>query len=443
MLTSVESEQGVLGAILQNNDNLAEVMGKLVVKDFSEPVNQEIFQIITGYYEKNSSIDFITIADQLNEAGALGYLSDLMAQPGITKNVSAYIQRIKEVSLSRKLINLGNILVHSGETEEPKVLFETACQYLADLEELEEKQPRIIKEILVEYCEVLDQRLKEGGKLLGLSTGFTDLDERLNGLKPGNLIIIAGRPSMGKTTLGLNIAEHVGINEKQTALVFSLEMSEAELIEKHVASTGRIPLEQLQTGSVLTSEKYSSDFSKATDLLATANIVINDKGGINFHELRAYCFAVKRQYGLGLVVIDYLQLMVGQQGEQREAVVSGISRGLKALAKELQIPIIALSQLNRGVESRHIKKPVLSDLRESGSIEQDADAVILLYRDEYYEKKSQLAGIAEAIVAKVKMGKTGSVGLAWNGECSRFDNLSYQPDFDQVTARYSDKGFDL
>lgn len=427
----------MLGALLLNNEAHGLIVGLLSSHDFYRYEHQEIFRAIVDLIDNDMPADVITVNERLASKGqsevlgGIDYLNGLAQYVPSASNITRYAEIVKEKSVLRKLISVGDEIV--GDAFANKGV--TPAEQLDRAEErilqigsrastrTEEKTLRVL---IPRFNELLLERSENPGKLVGISTGFIDLDRLTNGFKSGNLIVLAGRPSMGKTSLAMNMAEHCAIKEKLPVLVISLEMTADELTTRLVGSVGRIDQSNLATAQLADHEW--GRVSEAMEILHSTSIEIQDTGVNTIGEIRAMARRVLHRYKrLGMVVVDYLQLVRGSgEGaqENRATEVGDVSRGLKLLAGELQCPVIALSQLNRKVEDRPDKRPKMSDIRESGSVEQDADAILFVYRDEVYTKEAcTTPGVAEIIIAKQRNGPTGTVRLAWQPKYTRFENL--------------------
>ncbi|HZX30243.1 MAG TPA: replicative DNA helicase [Rhodocyclaceae bacterium] len=437
---SIEAEQSVLGGLLLDNQAWDRMGDLLSDTDFYRDEHRRIFRAIKGLLEHAKPADVVTVAEALDAAGegertgGLAYLGELAANTPSAANIRRYAEIVRERSVLRQLVAatdeiaadalnpLGRDAQDILDTAETKI-FKIAESGGANTEGFVHINPLLTQ--VVERIQELHDR-DNPSDITGVPSGFTDLDQKTSGMQPGDLIIVAGRPSMGKTAFALNIAEYVGVEAGLPVGVFSMEMGGAQLAQRMMASTGRLNSQALRTGR-LTDDEWSK-LSYALGKLHEAPIHIDETGGLSPGNLRARARRLARQYGgkLGLLVIDYIQLMSGNRpGENRATEVSEISRSIKSLAKELHVPIIALSQLSRKVEERTDKRPMMSDLRESGAIEQDADVILMMYRDEYYNRESQdNKGIAEVIIGKQRNGPTGTVRLAFLGEYTRFENLA-------------------
>jgi replicative DNA helicase len=435
MSAIVNAEHSVLGAILIDHRVIDDVVEILEASDFFDCRHKAIYSGMVGMMGDGQNIDTITLAEKLQELGTLEdigglqYLTQVARNVPSARNAKQYANKVLEASVIRRLsaasADIGSLADNHAVPVGEKL--ERAQKLIQDLAEKRVTSgPKLVSEIIPQVVANLDKRISSGGEIVGQSTGFTDLDARTNGLKPSDLVIVAGRPSMGKTTLAMNIAESAAIDGK-TVLVFSMEMSDESLMDRCIASLGRVKLKGMLNGKI-----EDEDWTKITRVTVELNktkMLIDQTPALSVLELKARARKVKRQHGLDLIVVDYLQLMTGT-GENRTNIVSDISRGLKALAKELDVPVVALSQLNRSLESRADRRPIMSDLRESGAIEQDADIIMFVYRDEVYDKKTENPGVAEIITAKQRNGETGTDYLTFNGSITRFDNF---------TGRYIEK----
>ena len=433
---SIEAEQSVLGGLLLDNnawDKIGDVVSEV---DFYRDEHRRIFRAISRLMERSKPADVVTVSEALDAAGdkdvgGLAYLSELAANVPGASNIRRYAEIVRERAVLRQLVTAGDEISESALNpmgRETKTLLDQAEAKVFAIAESGMKHQAgfvhinpLLDEVVERIQELHDR--DNPTDITGVPTGYTDLDQKTSGLQAGDLIIVAGRPSMGKTAFALNIAEHVAVNAGLPVGVFSMEMGGSQLAMRMLASIGRLDSSRVRTGR-LNDEEWGR-LAFALGKLHAAPIYIDETGGINPIDLRARARRLHRQCGkLGLIVVDYLQLMVGvRQTDNRANEVSEISRSLKALAKELQVPIVALSQLSRKVEERQDKRPMMSDLRESGAIEQDADVILMMYREEYYKPDTQDKGIAEVIIGKQRNGPTGMVRLAFLGEYTRFENL--------------------
>ena len=436
---SIEAEMSVLGGLMLDNRIWHELADKLSAEDFYRADHRQIFNAIGRLLDANKACDFVTLSEHLRNQGALeaaggiAYLGSLAVDTHSVANVRHYADIVRERSVLRGLIAAGNDISDIGyrpEGRTPAELVDVAEQKVFAIREQGAKGKTGYEDIqtLLTRAEARIERLrKDPNAFTGLKTGFRDLDKKVVGLNPGDLIIIAGRPSMGKTSFAMNIAENIAISapekERKAVAMFSMEMSGDQLATRVLASFGRIELGKLFTGNL---DTYDYDkLTSASALVRQGKLFIDETGGLSPMDLRARARRLKRQHDIELLLVDYIQLMqVAGNKENRTNEISEISRNLKSLAKELRIPIVVLSQLNRGVESRDNKRPRMSDLRESGGIEQDADLVLLIYRDEVYNPDTPAKGVAEIIIAKQRNGPTGIVKMAFLGEYTKFDNLA-------------------
>lgn len=440
---SIEAEQSVLGGLLLSglsNDNSAwdTIADKVVETDFYRQDHRLIFRAIAALAEDNKPLDLITISEwlkqhnELENAGGFAYLATMAKDTPSAANIKAYAEIVREKSILRQLISVGTSIADSAfnpQGSSSKELLDKAEQKVFKIAEQGSKQGQIfrpLKKLLKLTLAHIEELSKMNTTVTGVSTGYTDLDEMTSGLQRGDLIIVAGRPSMGKTTFSMNIAEYAAAHKKLPTAIFSMEMPAEQLTLRMLSSMGRVDQHRLRTGR-LADEDWPR-IATAVKIFSDVPMFIDDSPALSPTEIRARTRRLMREHGqLGLIVIDYLQLMqTGGVAENRATEISEISRSLKALAKELNVPIIALSQLNRSLEQRPNKRPVMSDLRESGAIEQDADVIIFIYRDEVYNPESPDKNTAEIIIAKQRNGPIGTCRLTFLGKYTRFEN--YTPD---------------
>ncbi len=432
---SVEAEQAVLGGLMLDNSTWDTVADRLVAEDFYRRDHQLIFAAITELAGRSEPSDAVTLAEYLDrqgrqgDTGGLGYLATLVRETPSAANIRAYADIVRERAQLRRLIRVGGEIAASAYDAEGRSANELVDEAERRVFEIAESGRKTgsgfvsLVQVLGPTIDLLDKRYQNQGELTGVSTGFAELDKLTAGLQPGDLIVVAGRPSMGKTTFAINIAENAAIGSNTRVAVFSMEMSREQLALRMISSLGRVNQSHLRNG-MLGDQEWSC-INSAISLMKNAPIFIDDTGALTPTEIRARARRLKREHGLGLIVIDYLQLMqVAGTKENRATEISEISRSLKALAKELAVPVIALSQLNRSVEQRQDKKPVMSDLRESGAIEQDADLIMMIYRDEVYDPNTTRKGIADIIIAKQRNGPIGDVQLTFLGEFTKFENFA-------------------
>ncbi len=428
---SDDAERSVLGGLLLVKDAWDKVADLLSEDDFYRHDHALIFKAIKALSEQSKPCDVITVAEwldahQLSEDAGEDYLIEIASNVPGAANIKAYAEIVREKSVLRQLIQIGNDLSERSFNTEGKTsddLLEEAEKEVFDIREQTLKSKsgfQDIKSLLREAVESIEEMSQSDGSMTGLPTGFTDFDNKTSGLHRSDLIIVAGRPAMGKTTFAVNIAERAAIKENASVAIFSMEMSAVQLVMRMMSSLARINSRKLRSGEL--SDDEWPRVGQINHLLSHSKIFIDDTPALSPMEVRARCRRLKRQHGLDLIVIDYLQLMQIKGSENRVNEISEISRSLKGLAKELDVPVIALSQLNRSLEQRPNKRPVMSDLRESGAIEQDADLIIFIYRDEVYNEDSLHKGKAEIILGKHRHGSTGMVPLTFIGEFTRFEN---------------------
>jgi len=429
---NLEAETSVLGAVLLENEALNRVLEILKEDDFYREAHRRIFSAILHLYEHSEPVDLITLSEvlktrgDLDPVGGVEYLNSLVNGVPTAANISYYAKIIKEKAILRKLINRATEIVtqsysNSGDVDD---FIDQAERTIFEISE-DRVRPSFypIKDLIKSSFKTIERLYEKRQLITGVPTGFQRLDELTSGLQPADLIIIAGRPSMGKTAFALNIAQHASVRATTPAAIFSLEMSKEQLALRMLCSEAKVDAHRLRGGFL--SEADWPKLTRAAGSLSEAPLFIDDTPGLSALEMRAKARRLKIEHNLGLVIVDYLQLMRGRaSADSREQEISDISRSLKALAKELSIPVIALSQLNRRVEERGDKRPQLSDLRESGAIEQDADVILFLYRDEVYNKSEENRGKAEIIIGKQRNGPTDKVDLAFLDKYTRFENLS-------------------
>ncbi|GIX36607.1 MAG: replicative DNA helicase [Lysobacteraceae bacterium] len=431
---AIEAEQAVLGGLMLDENAWDQIADKLREEDFYRRDHQLIFRAIGALVEQQKPCDAVTLGEYFEahglaeQVGGVDYVIELARNTPSAANITAYAEIVREKSVLRQLIDVGTRIANDGFQPEGRGVRELLEQAERAVFEIAESGARgkqkfvAVKEAVKDAFRILQERYDNPGQLTGVPTGFIELDQRTTGLQPSDLIILAARPSMGKTALALNIAEYAALKTRRAVAVFSMEMSASQLAFRLISSLGRVDAQNLRTGQ-LGDEEWSR-VTHAITLLADARLFIDDTPALSPTELRSRARRLAREHGgLGLIVIDYLQLMqVPGNKENRATEIAEISRSLKALAKELDCPVIALSQLNRSLEQRTDKRPVMSDLRESGGIEQDADLILFIYRDEYYHPDSPDKGLAEIIIGKQRNGPTGTLKLVFNGRYTRFDN---------------------
>jgi replicative DNA helicase len=431
---NAEAERTVLGAVLVDNAAFNSAAEILTRDDFYREGHRRIFDAMAELAERSQPIDLVTLKDELVRAQALeavggaAYLGSLVDGVPRMTNVESWSRIIKEKAVLRNLIHAGNRIVQSAyeAEEEPAVILDRAEKAIFDIAERRLRQGFTdIKSIVKESFRTIDQLAQSRDLVTGIATGFVDLDERTSGLQDGDLVIVAARPSMGKTSFCLNVAQQAGLRAGETVGIFSLEMSKEQLVLRMLCADARVDAHRLRTGKL--QEKDWTRLAKAYTDLSNARIFIDDSATATPLEMRAKARRLKAEHGLGLIVVDYIQLVSGAgRVENRQQEISSISRSLKGLAKELNVPVVALSQLSRAPEARTDKRPQLSDLRESGALEQDADVVMFIYREEEYKPTEENKGIAEIIIGKQRNGPTGTLRLAFIKEFTRFENLEWR-----------------
>lgn len=429
---NIEAEQAVLGAILLDSEALISTSERLLPDDFYRAAHQKIFEAMLKIASRNEPLDVITLTSELanqgvlEEVGGVSYLNDMLASVPTASNVEYYAKSVEEKSTLRRLIRTAtNIVTESYAPDNPVdvILNEAEKSILKVAQRTNVSGFQSIKDVVFTTFSKIETLFNQRGDITGVPTGFTDLDRMTAGFQPNDLIIVAARPSVGKTAFALNIAQNVATKTDENVAIFSLEMGADQLVMRMLCAEGNINAQALRTGN-LEQEDWNK-LTMAASSLAGTGIYIDDTPGIRVNDIRAKCRRLKQEHGLGMILIDYMQLIQGngKSGENRQQEVSEISRSLKGLARELKVPLIALSQLSRSVESRQDKRPMMSDIRESGSIEQDADIVAFLYRDDYYDKESENKNIIEIIIAKQRNGPVGTVSLAFVKEYNKFVNL--------------------
>ncbi len=432
---SIEAEQSVLGGLMIDNDAWLQVSERLTEGDFYRADHRLIFRAIESLAAETRPFDVVTLSEwldrhgELDKAGGLAYLATIADNTPSSANIAAYADIVRNRSVLRQLIAAGTEICsacyHTEGRDTAELLDHAESLVFEIAEQLARGRRGMtgIKDLLASALDRIDALFQSDSPITGLATGFADLDDMTSGLQPSDLVIVAGRPSMGKTAFAINIAEHAAIKDDKTVAVFSMEMPGEQLAMRMLSSLGRIDSHKVRTGKL--GDDDWPRLTSAVGLLSEAKLYIDDTPALTPSELRTRCRRIAREHGLDLVVVDYLQLMqVPGTSENRATEISEISRSLKALAKELGVPVLALSQLNRSLEQRPNKRPVMSDLRESGAIEQDADLIVFIYRDEVYDEDSQDKGIAEIIIGKQRNGPIGTVRLAFLGQYTRFENLA-------------------
>ncbi|WHY00732.1 replicative DNA helicase [Neobacillus sp. DY30] len=434
---NIEAEQAVLGAIFLEPSALTVASEILIPEDFYRASHQKIFNAMLKLNDEGKVVDLVTVTEELaaakliEDTGGVSYLSELASSVPTAANIEYYARIVEEKSLLRRLIRTATEIASDGYSREDEVealLSEAEKNILAVAQRKNAGAFHNIKDVLVRTYDNIEQMHQRAGEITGLETGFIELDRMTAGFQRNDLIIVGARPSVGKTAFALNIAQNVAHKTGENIAIFSLEMGAEQLVMRLLCAEGNIDAQRLRTGT-LTDDDWGK-LTMAMGSLSNSGIFIDDTPGVRISDIRSKCRRLKQEHGLGMILIDYLQLILGsgRAGENRQQEVSEISRSLKQLARELQVPVIALSQLSRGVEQRQDKRPMMSDIRESGSIEQDADIVAFLYRDDYYDKESENKNIIEIIIAKQRNGPTGTVSLAFVKEYNKFVNLETRYD---------------
>lgn len=432
---NVEAERAVIGAMMINPDAIMVCSEVLTSEEFYQQQYGIIFDALVEMYRDGVGADLVTIQNKLREKEvtpelySVEYLGELLASVPTSANVKFYADIVHEKAVLRRLIKVTEQVTKECYMDAQPledILEETEKGVFDVIQQRGGSEFEPIRDVVLRTLDSIEKAAKQKGNITGLETGFRDLDAKTAGLQKSDLILIAARPAMGKTAFVLNIAEYVALHSNSTIALFSLEMSKEQLVKRMLAMNSMVDSQKIRTGDL-----EDDDWDKlvgSVRKIGNSNLVIDDTSGITASELRSKCRKLKIEQGLDLVIIDYLQLMTGagkRKSDNRQQEISDISRSLKVMARELNVPVIALSQLSRAVESRPDKRPMLSDLRESGAIEQDADIVMFIYRDEYYNPDSEKKGVAEVIVAKQRSGPTGPVELAWLSQYTKFGNLEY------------------
>ncbi len=430
---STEAEQSVIGAVLLDQEAIITASEILVAEDFYNPQFRTLYNAMIALYQEGRPADLVTLQNKLKEQEvpaelcSVEFISGIISSVPTSANIRYYADIVKEKSVLRRLIRVSESITNDcyQDTENLDQLLEETEKQIFDVVQNRSTSDFVpIRQVALETLESIQNAAKTVGAVTGISTGFYDLDARTAGLQKSDLILIAARPSMGKTAFVLNIAETVAIKNNISTAIFSLEMSRVQLAKRLISMNSKVDSQHIRVGN-LADEEWGK-LTESTILLGESSLVIDDTPGISIAQLRSKCRKLKLENNLGLVIIDYLQLMSGsgnRKNESRQQEISDISRSLKALAREIDCPVIALSQLSRAVESREDKRPMLSDLRESGAIEQDADVVMFIYRDEYYHKDTEEKGVTEIIIGKQRNGPTCTIKLKWLAEYTKFANL--------------------
>ena len=432
MPNSLEAEQSVIGSMIMDQDAIVTAMEILLQEDFYHKQYGILFDAMIELYSSGQPVDLVTLQNKLKEkdvpqeVSSLEFVGELVRAVPTSANVKYYCNIVKENSMKRKLIRVTEEIeneCYAGKESLESVLDKTEHDIFALLSSRTGGDYVPIRQVVMNALEKIEKASQHDGNVTGIPTGFIDLDYRTAGLQPSDLVLIAARPSMGKTAFVLNIAQYVAFHENMCTAIFSLEMSKEQLVNRLFSLESRVDAQALRTGNL-----SDADWAKLVEgagIIGDSEMIIDDTPGISISEMRSKCRKYKLEHDLKLIIIDYLQLMSGsgRSTDSRQQEISDISRSLKALARELNVPVLALSQLSRAVEQRPDHRPMLSDLRESGAIEQDADVVMFIYRDDYYNKDTELKGISEIIIAKQRNGPIGTVNLAWLPEYTKFANL--------------------
>ena len=429
---SIEAEQSVVGAILKDRDAITVAAEIICGDDFYQKAYGVIFDSVVELFNEGKPVDLITLQNRLREKAvpeeisSLEFVRDLVTAVPTSANVKYYAEIVSEKATLRRLIKMNEAIAdecYQGQEPLEAILERTEKQVFELVQNRGGNGEYVpIKQVVLNALEKIEKASKSKGTVTGIPTGFIDLDYKTSGLQPSDLILVAARPSMGKTAFVLNIAQHVAFKQNRTVAIFSLEMSKEQLVNRLLAMESHVDSQNMRTGN-LKDEDWTK-LVEGADIIGKSNLIIDDTPGISIAEMRSKCRKYKLEHNLGIIMIDYLQLMSGSgKSDSRQQEISDISRSLKALARELNVPVIALSQLSRAVEQRPDHRPMLSDLRESGAIEQDADVVMFIYRDDYYHKDTEKKDIAEIIIAKQRNGPIGTVELVWLPRYTQFVNM--------------------
>ena len=428
---SVEAEKSVIGAMMIDQDAITVASELLTSEDFYQKQNGILFTAMTGLYAEGKPVDLITLQNRLKEMdvppeiSSLEFVGDMITSVPTSTNIRYYAQIVQEKATLRRLIKVNEDIAnacYAGKERVEDIMEETEKQIFQVLQKKSADDFVPIKEVVLKALDRIEMASRNKGSVTGMATGFIDLDYKTSGFQPSDLILIAARPSMGKTAFVLNIAEYMAFRNNETVAIFSLEMSKEQLVNRLFSLESRVDAQLLRNGNL--SDTDWANLIEGAGIIGRSHMIIDDTPGISVSELRSKCRKYKLEHNLGIIMIDYLQLMQGsKKSESRQQEISDISRSLKEIARELQVPVVALSQLSRAVEQRPDHRPMLSDLRESGAIEQDADVVMFLYRDDYYNKDTDRKDVAEVIIAKQRNGPIGTVELAWLPQYTKFANM--------------------
>ena len=433
MPNSLEAEQSVIGSMIMDRDAIVTATEMLHKDDFYHKQYGILFEAMSELFTANQPVDLVTLQNKLkekdvpSEISSLEFVRDLLNAVPTSANIKYYANIVSDLAIKRRLIRVMEDIeneCYAGKESLESVLDKTEKDVFKLLNSRSGGDFVPIRQVVMNALEKIEKASKQTGTVTGIPTGFIDLDYRTAGLQPSDLILVAARPSMGKTAFVLNIAQYVAFHEGKSCAIFSLEMSKEQLVNRLFSLESRVDAQALRTGNL-----SDADWEKLVEgagIIGDSKLIIDDTPGISINELRSKCRKYKLEHGLDIIIIDYLQLMTGSgRTESRQQEISDISRSLKALARELSVPVVALSQLSRAVEQRPDHRPMMSDLRESGAIEQDADVVMFIYRDDYYNKDTEMKGISEIIIAKQRNGPIGTVNLAWLPEYTKFANLEH------------------
>ena len=428
---SPEAEQSVIGSMIMSRDAIVEASEIITGADFYQQQYGIVFEAMIELHDEGKAVDLITLQERLKEKdlppeiSSMEFVRDLLSAVPTSANVKYYAEIVAEKSMLRKLIKTTEEITNACYLGKEKTqdILEVTEKKIFDLVQNRGSEEFVpIRQVVLNAIEKIEKASRSQGSVTGIPTGFIDLDYKMSGFQPSDLILVAARPSMGKTAFVLNIAQYMAFHNDVTAAIFSLEMSKEQLVNRLLALESKVDSQNIRTGN-LEDEEWAK-LIEGANIIGKSNLIIDDKPGISISELRSKCRKYKMEHNLGVIFIDYLQLMTGSgRSESRQQEISEISRSLKALARELNVPVVALSQLSRAVEQRPDHRPMLSDLRESGAIEQDADVVMFIYRDDYYNKDSENKNIAEIIIAKQRNGPIGTVNLVWVPNYTKFVNM--------------------
>ena len=428
---SLEAEQSVIGSMIMSRDAIVEASEIITGADFYQQQYGIIFETIVELHDEGKAVDLITLQERLKEKdlppeiSSMEFVRELLSSVATSANVKYYAEIVSEKSMLRKLIKTTEEIANTCYLGKEKTqdILEITEKKIFDLVQNRGSDEFVpIRQVVLNAIEKIEKASRTQGSVTGIPTGFIDLDYKMSGFQPSDLILVAARPSMGKTAFVLNIAQYMAFHNHVTAAIFSLEMSKEQLVNRLLALESKVDSQNIRTGN-LEDEEWAK-LIEGANIIGNSNLIIDDKPGISISELRSKCRKYKMEHNLGVIFIDYLQLMTGSgRSESRQQEISEISRSLKALARELNVPVVALSQLSRAVEQRPDHRPMLSDLRESGAIEQDADVVMFIYRDDYYNKDSENKNIAEISIAKQRNGPIGTVNLVWMPNYTKFVNM--------------------